>query len=410
MKAATNTASFLLLSALVVSALLSATAWPFSPVSRVSVLSQSRFFAHPRSAAAASPSPRPSSPSRAKLFMISTGEDRSELDSLDISKTTYISSVKSPRDAYVAFAEKGASNAKMAKAKILHQSVLGGCYVGFGGLLSLCIAGGLGGIGAANPGLPKMAFAALFPVNLLLILTTGGQLFTGNSASVAAARFEGLVRWREFGKSLSVSLAGNVIGCGILACAAFYIGALSGGTAELCLETAVNKCRATWGQTVVKAILCNWMVSLAVFLANASNDLAGKLVGCWFPISTFVAIGLEHSVANMFIMPAALLLGAPLTAADVLFRNIIPVLIGNAIAGGLVVAGSYSYQFGRLGQKSREAFIEKLEAYEVRKKQERIKAKGRGNNGKKSLHGIINGGSKVIGKSVNGVALKTQPS
>jgi formate/nitrite transporter FocA (FNT family) len=50
------------------------------------------------------------------------------------------------------------------------------------------------------------------------------------------------------------------------------------------------------------------VISLAVFLAGASNDLCGKLVGCWFPISTFVAIGLEHSVANLFIMPAALLL------------------------------------------------------------------------------------------------------
>lgn len=109
-------------------------------------------------------------------------EGRSERLSLDISETIYTASVKSPKDAYLAFAEKGASNAKMQKRKILHQSILGGCYVGFGGLLSLSIAGGLGGIGAANPGIPKMAFAALFPVNLLLIVTTGGQvrlLFVG---------------------------------------------------------------------------------------------------------------------------------------------------------------------------------------------------------------------------------------
>lgn len=97
---------------------------------------------------------------------------RSERVSLDISKTIYTSSIKTPKDSYIAFAEKGAANAKMPKTKILHQSILGGCYVGFGGLLSLTIAGSLGGIGAANPGIPKMAFAALFPVNLLLIVTT----------------------------------------------------------------------------------------------------------------------------------------------------------------------------------------------------------------------------------------------
>jgi len=174
-------------------------------------------------------------------------------------------------------------------------------------------------------------------INLLLILTTGGQLFTGNSATVAAAKFEGLVEWRELWKSWSVSLLGNIIGCAAFAVAASYVGLLTGGTADLCMSTALNKCRGSFGQTMVKAILCNWMVSLAVFLAGASNDLVGKLVGIWFPISTFVAIGLEHSVANLFIMPAALLLKIPLTLSDVLLRNVLPVIIGNAIAGAFVV-------------------------------------------------------------------------
>jgi formate/nitrite transporter FocA (FNT family) len=203
--------------------------------------------------------------------------ERSERNSLDISKTVYTSSIKAPKDSYIAFAEKGAANAHMSKRKILHQSILGGAYVGFGGLLSLCVAGNLGGIGEANPGIPKMAFASLFPVNLLLIVTTGGQLFTGNSATVVAAKYEGLVDWGDVFKSLSVSLIGNVIGCGLFALAAWYVGLLTGGTASLCYTTAFNKCRATIGQTVVKAILCNWMVSLAVFLAGASNDLVGKL-------------------------------------------------------------------------------------------------------------------------------------
>jgi hypothetical protein len=74
----------------------------------------------------------------------------------------------------------------------------------------------------------------------------------------------------------------------------------------------------------------------------------------------------------MFLLPAALLLKVPLTVGDVLFRNIIPVLVGNAIAGALVVAGSYSYQFGKLGEKSRNAFIAKLKEYETRKKQEKL--------------------------------------
>jgi formate/nitrite transporter len=289
--------------------------------------------------------------------------------SLDLSKTIYTSSLKSPKDSYISFAEKGAANAKMAKRKILHQSILGGCYVGFGGLLSLSVAGNIPGIGANNPGLVKMAFAALFPVNLLLIITTGGQLFTGNSATVAAAYYEDLVDMKELSVNWAVSLLGNVIGCGIMALAAWYAGLLTGGTAALCTSTAIAKCGATFSQNFVKAILCNWMVSLAVFLAGASNDLVGKLVAVWFPISTFVAIGLEHSVANLFIMPAAMLLNVPgLSFIDIVMRNIIPVLLGNAVAGALVVAGSYSYQFGRLGGKRRAIFAEKLAEYEAKKR------------------------------------------
>jgi formate/nitrite transporter FocA (FNT family) len=113
------------------------------------------------------------------------------------------------------------------------------------------------------------------------------------------------------------------------------------------------------------------MVSLAVYMAGASNDLCGKLVGCWFPISTFVGIGLEHSIANLFILPCAMLLGAPLTLGTVIAKNIVPVVLGNFIAGAVVVSASYSYQFGALGRKSRERFRTHLKAYELRKQAER---------------------------------------
>ena len=331
----------------------------------------------------------------------SSDENKAEHESfsLDLSKTIYTSSMKSPKDAYVAFAEKGAANCKMAKRKIFHQSLLGGCYVGFGGLLSLCVAGNMAGIAGPNPGLGKMAFAALFPVNLLLIATTGGQLFTGNSATAAAARYEGLVDNKMVLRNWAVSLAGNVAGCSLMALAAWYAGLLTGGTAALTTKTAVGtlwnlqqhcstldlellltvrdlmvqygtgKIGATFGKNFVKAILCNWMVSIAVFLSGASNDLVGKLVGVWFPISTFVAIGLEHSVANLFIMPAAMLLQAPMTWGNIIFRNILPVLLGNAVAGAIVVSASYSYQFGRLGGKRRAIFAEQLAQYEERKKE-----------------------------------------
>jgi formate/nitrite transporter len=202
---------------------------------------------------------------------------------------TDVSSVKTPKDAYLGMAAKGRDNAKMPLIKILHQSIMGGGYVGLGGLLATVVSGSVPGIASSNPGMQKMIFAALFPVNLLLILMSGGQLFTGNSASVAAALYEGLISLDDLVKSWSVSFFGNVVGCGLLALAAQYTGILTGGVQELAVATAMKKCSGAFMPTVVKAIMCNWCVCMAVFMAGAANDLAGKMVGIWFPISMFVA-------------------------------------------------------------------------------------------------------------------------
>ena len=163
-------------------------------------------------------------------------------------------------------------------AKILHQSIMAGCYVGIGGLLSTVVAGSVPGIAASNPGLQKFIFAALFPMNLLLILNTGGQLFTGNSAAVPAALYEGLVSLEDVAKSWLVSYAGNVLGCGLMALFASYAGLLGGTVKELAIATAEKKCHSAFGPTLVKAIVCNWLVCMAVWLAGAANDMAGKMV------------------------------------------------------------------------------------------------------------------------------------
>ena len=291
-------------------------------------------------------------------------EVRSEYANLDIGKTQYTSSLKAPKDAYFAFVEKGQANAQLSKHDIFFQSVLGGAYVGFGCLLSLIVAGNCGGIAAQNPGLVKLLFAALFPVNLVLVLTTGAQLYSGNSATAPAAYLEGLIDKRDVGRSLGVSLLGNIVGCGFMAWAACYTGLLSGGAVTLAHSMALTKAGGSYsvGQVFVKAVLCNWMVALAVFLGGASNEMAGKILAIWFPIFTFVAIGLEHSVANLFLLPAALLTKAPLTLGQVIFGNLIPVCAGNLFAGSVIVATGYSYQFGKLGAKSRTLLQQRLAA------------------------------------------------
>lgn len=231
------------------------------------------------------------------------------------------------------------------------------------------VAGNCGGIAAQNPGLIKLLFAALFPINLMLVLTTGAQLFSGNSATAPAAYYEGLIHKRDVGRSLAMSLLGNIVGCAFMAWAAWYTGFLSGGAATLLQSLAMGKAGGSYtvGQVFVKAILCNWMVALSVFLAGASNDMAGKIMAIWFPIFTFVAIGLEHSVANLFLLPAALLAKAPLTLGQVIFHNLIPVCLGNFVSGSVIVAAGFSYQFGKLGARNRTLLQKRIDAKEAAK-------------------------------------------
>eukprot|EP00933_Yihiella_yeosuensis_P075461 TRINITY_DN8487_c0_g1_i1.p1 TRINITY_DN8487_c0_g1~~TRINITY_DN8487_c0_g1_i1.p1 ORF type:complete len:351 (-),score=65.01 TRINITY_DN8487_c0_g1_i1:579-1631(-) len=266
-----------------------------------------------------------------------------------IGRRNAVNATLTPAETHQALVNKGKMITAMSPGRIFYASVMGGAYVGMAGLLSLAMAGNLGpGTAVA---VEKFVFAALFPVNLLLVLQTGCQLFTGNTATTAFAYFEGLIGKREVLKSWLISYAGNVVGCGGLAVIAWYTGLLTAGTGELAIKTVIKKCSATFGQTMLKAIMCNWLVCMAVFLSTSASDLTGKMVGIWFPISMFVAIGFEHSVANMFMLPAGLLAGAPLTPFEAITRNLIPATLGNLIAGVFVIGAGFTFSVGKWSKK-----------------------------------------------------------
>ncbi|CAJ1451065.1 unnamed protein product [Effrenium voratum] len=254
--------------------------------------------------------------------------------------------VASPQETYQEMVDKSEYLRDQHWVKTLHAGVMGGAYVGMAGLLSLMVGGNI----TSNFINQKAIFAALFPINLLLVLQTGGQLFTGNSATMAVGVFEKKVTLKQLLRNWAIAYVGNIIGCLLIDAVARYTGMFTAGAAEMAVHTVQKKCSATFGQTLVKGIMCNWLVCMAVWLCTMAKDLSGKMVGVWFPISMFIAIGFEHSVANMFILPAGIFSGAPLTWADVLVKNLIPVTIGNAIAGAFVVGAGMSFSFGRLGQ------------------------------------------------------------
>lgn len=277
--------------------------------------------------------------------------------------------VYTPKQTYEALVEKGEANSKMSVMQILYAAIMGGCYVGLSGLLSLAISGNMGTL-SHNMSAQKFVFAALFPINLLLVLQSGGQLFTGNTATMTCGFWEGKVNLRRLLKSWTVSWIGNVMGCGLIALIANYTHLLTAGTAELAVATVLKKCGSSFWVTFVKAIMCNWLVCMAVFLSTQAQDMTGKMVGIWFPISMFVAIGFEHSVANMFLLPAGLFSGVDLTVLDVLRKNLIPVSLGNAFAGAIVIGTGFAFSQGSLGKGDRSSFSGWLRILTGRSKKE----------------------------------------
>ena len=95
----------------------------------------------------------------------------------------------------------------------------------------------------------------------------------------------------------------------------------------------------------MKAILANWLVCIAAFMAGSETDLAGKLLGCWFPISAFVMCGFEHSIANMYLIPIGLTAGASGDLMDMI-ANLLPVTLGNIVGGAGGVALAYRLAYG----------------------------------------------------------------
>eukprot|EP00929_Paragymnodinium_shiwhaense_P111200 TRINITY_DN7890_c0_g2_i1.p1 TRINITY_DN7890_c0_g2~~TRINITY_DN7890_c0_g2_i1.p1 ORF type:complete len:380 (+),score=95.57 TRINITY_DN7890_c0_g2_i1:101-1240(+) len=263
-----------------------------------------------------------------------------------------INAVKPPGEAYNLLADKGLDTTKYSSLLVFFQSFYAGCYIGFGALLAATIASSIPGATEDNPGLQNFVFAALFPVNLLLILLSGGILFTGTSAACPAAVFEGKAKVLDAFRCLVLSWLGNVLGSGLFAYFTMYCELLDGSTGALAVKIMEKKVSKSFATTFLKGIGCNWMVCMAVFLCGQAQDMTGKYLGIWFPISTFVMIGFEHIPANFYLCEIGLLTESTsdVTFVDVLVKNWIPVTLGNFVAGAFIVAGGYSYVYGRFGK------------------------------------------------------------
>jgi formate/nitrite transporter len=243
----------------------------------------------------------------------------------------------------------GEKKANMPANKVFGLGILSGAHIAFGAFLMLSVGGACPGLAATNPGLQKIILGAFgLPFGLMMTLLSGAELFTGNTALVTMALLEGKATMSQLVKSWSASYAGNFVGSLVLAALVFLGNTLAGGGASV--GVSVAKTSLTFTQAFVRGVLCNWLVCMAVYLASFAKDAAGKMVPIWFCISAFVALGLEHSVANMFIIPLGIFSGAAVSWKAFLLKNLLPVTLGNVVGGAVCVATAFCMAYGKLGK------------------------------------------------------------
>lgn len=260
----------------------------------------------------------------------------------------------SPADVAQNYIQIGKSKVATPTAKLIVLAVLAGLFIAVGGIASTTVA-----VAVKPASLGKFLGAVVFPGGLTMVLIAGSELFTGNCLLVIplldkAISFKGLV------KNLVLVYIGNFIGSILLAAAIVFshqVGLFDNGVAVSVISTAASKCSLSFTDALIKGILCNFLVCIAVWISFAAKDIAGKIIGVFFPILMFVLCGFEHSVANMYYIAAGLFAKSvpayaaaaaaagvdtgALTVGKMFVGNLLPVTLGNIIGGAVCVALPY---------------------------------------------------------------------
>lgn len=232
----------------------------------------------------------------------------------------------------------GRAKTSTSVARLAVLSIMAGAFISLGGILSVTVGFGFPEITAANPGLQKLLSGLMFPVGLFLIVLFGGELFTGNNAVLMPGCYSGSYGFTAVLRHWALVWTFNFVGA--LAFTYLFV-YMSGLTAAEPYRSAIvgiaeSKASLPWGVAFTKGIAANWCVCLAVWLCLMVDSLPAKFLACWIPVGAFVVLGYEHSIANMFFIPAGMLQGADVTVGA-LFNNLIPVTLGNIVGGSLMV-------------------------------------------------------------------------
>jgi formate transporter len=229
--------------------------------------------------------------------------------------------------------------AQLPVKDMLLRGALAGAFLGFATSLAFVVQA---------QGLPAIVAAILFPVGFVMLVLLGLELATGNFAVLPPAVAAGEITLASLLRNWFWVYLGNLAGS-VAYALLFYLaitncGMNNGGPLGDLLRTAAQKKTlgymaaggAGWVTVLVKAVLCNWMVTVGAMLAMVSRSAAGKIAAMWLPILTFFAQGYEHSIVNMFVIPTGMLLHAPVSFGAWWLWNQIPVTIGNILSGAVL--------------------------------------------------------------------------
>lgn len=253
----------------------------------------------------------------------------------------------------------GVVKAQRPVGKMVMLGIMAGAFIALGGATSNVAVHGI-----ADVGLSRALAGAIFPVGLMLIILVGGELFTGNCL-ISMAVLDGKTTLGKMLKNLAIVYCSNLAGALIIDVLVFFSGELNysgGGLGAYTIKVALAKVTISPVSAVTSGILCNMLVCLAILMAGAAKDVAGKILAIFFPICAFVVGGFEHCVANMFYIPAGMLAATNpdyVAKAQELYgitaqqcesltvlgslNNFVPVTIGNMIGGAVFIGVMYYY-------------------------------------------------------------------
>ena len=239
--------------------------------------------------------------------------------------------------------------ARLPLLSLAMLGVLAGAFIGLGAMMYTLVLSDASLGFAAQRLLGGLAFS----LGLVLVTVAGAELFTGNNL-LAMGWADGCVSTRQVLRNWAVVCATNFVGAVALALMVWLSGQAEtngGAVGATAVRIAVAKANLGPVEAFVRGMLCNVLVCMAAWMSLAGRSVTDKALAIVFPITAFVAAGFEHSIANMYLMPLAMLLGAPIGLLDMLL-NLVPVIAGNLFGGSVLVALVYHVIYVRPGERA----------------------------------------------------------